>query len=384
MQNNLNIQKFLSELNIKNVLNIEEDLGNGYVRLKISEAERRQALQDIKCVEDIIVELLRNSRDADSSNIFIGTKKIEDKRRIVHFVDDGIGIPPKFHNVIFESRLTSKLDDGIKDSYGFHGRGMALFSIKLNINDIKITYSDNMRGTSFYLDIDLTKTEEKKDQSIMPLVVRKDGNINTVGGVNNILKSLIDFKLKNKNINLYYGTPAQILATLRGIFKEKNKYKNYPKFNDWNDFKNYIDKSRIKIVEVPALTENYSLMEKISKFIFNMDISQRSIQRIIYNEIKPLNRIDIENQDTKFDSYTDSEEQKKERSIVERNKKISLYDELKLANRFKDEEIKCIINTIEKKVKELGNKYFITLSKNIEYKRANNTIKIIIELKENN
>ena len=174
MQNNLNIQKFLSELNIKNVLNIEEDLGNGYVRLKISEAERRQALQDIKCVEDIIVELLRNSRDADSSNIFIGTKKIEDKRRIVHFIDDGIGIPPKFHNVIFESRLTSKLDDGIKDSYGFHGRGMALFSIKLNINDIKITYSDSTKGTSFYLDIDLTKTEEKKDQSIMPLVVRKD------------------------------------------------------------------------------------------------------------------------------------------------------------------------------------------------------------------
>jgi len=125
-------------------------------------------------------------------------------------------------------------------------------------------------------------------------------------------------------------------------------------------------------------------MEKISKFIFNMDISQRSIQRIIYNEIKPLNRIDIESQDTKFDSHMDPGEQKEEITIIDKNKKISLYDELKLANRFKEEEIKCIINTIEKKVKELGNKYFITLSKNIEYKRANNTIKIIIELKENN
>ena len=76
MQNNTDLNKFLEQLNINDFLSVEEDLGNGFVRLKISEAERRQALQDINCVEDIIVELLRNSRDAGSENIFIGTKKI--------------------------------------------------------------------------------------------------------------------------------------------------------------------------------------------------------------------------------------------------------------------------------------------------------------------
>ena len=84
MQNNTDISRLLSKLKIKDSLNIEEDLGNGYVRLKISEADRRQALQDIGCVEDIVVELLRNSRDAKSCNIFIGTKKIEDKRRKIY------------------------------------------------------------------------------------------------------------------------------------------------------------------------------------------------------------------------------------------------------------------------------------------------------------
>ena len=64
MQNSSDLNKFLDQLNIKDSLSVEEDLGNGYVRLKISEAERRQALQDINCVEDIIVELLRNSRDS--------------------------------------------------------------------------------------------------------------------------------------------------------------------------------------------------------------------------------------------------------------------------------------------------------------------------------
>ena len=74
MQNNSDINKFLSELGIKDEINIEQNLGDGFVKLKVSEAERRQALQDIKCVEDIVIELLRNSRDASSSNIFIGTK----------------------------------------------------------------------------------------------------------------------------------------------------------------------------------------------------------------------------------------------------------------------------------------------------------------------
>ena len=83
MQDNLDYEKFFSELIIKNDLKIEEDLGNGFVRLKISEAERRQALQDINCVEDIILELLRNSRDAASKNIYIATKEIADKKRLI-------------------------------------------------------------------------------------------------------------------------------------------------------------------------------------------------------------------------------------------------------------------------------------------------------------
>src|SRR5690554_5184907 len=100
MQNNPDIKKFLAELNMSDVLNVEEDLGNGFVRLKISEAERRQALQDINCVEDIIVELLRNSRDAQAKNIFIATKKLGDSQRVIHFIDDGTGIPEKFQKII--------------------------------------------------------------------------------------------------------------------------------------------------------------------------------------------------------------------------------------------------------------------------------------------
>lgn len=379
MQNSSDIKRFLSELKIKDSLNIEEDLGDGYVKLKISEAERRQALQDINCVEDIIVELLRNSRDAGSKNIFIGTKKIEDKRRKIYFIDDGKGIPPNLQKLIFESRVTSKLENGVKDPYGFHGRGMALFSIKLNVDDISIVFSDKSKGASFYIDIDLLKIPEKKDQSVVPQIIKTDGDLSIIGGVNNIIKTIIEFQLQNKDINFFYGSPTQILATMREVLRKDKKYDSYPKFERWEKLKNFIGKNKIKITEIPVLTDNYNLMDIISKNIFNMDISQRGIQRIIYNEIKALEplKIDLDsNLREQVNNLSEDEVDSKP------DKKLVLYDESRLASRFKDEEIRCIIKTLEDKIKELGEKYFITTGKNIEYKKANNIIKLLIELKQ--
>lgn len=379
MQNSSDIKRFLSELKLKDSLNIEEDLGDGYVRLKISEAERRQALQDINCVEDIIVELLRNSRDAGSKNIFIGTKKIEDKRRKIYFIDDGNGTPPNLQNLIFQSRVTSKLENGIKDPYGFHGRGMALFSIKLNVDEISIVFSDKLKGASFYIDIDLLKIPEKKDQSVVPQIIKMDGDLSIIGGVNNIIKTIIEFQLQNRDINFFYGSPTQILTTMREVIRKDKRYDSYPKFDRWEELKNFVQENKVKVTEIPVLTDNYNLMDIISKKIFNMDISQRGIQRIIYNEIKALQPLKIDlasNLREQINNLSEDEVGSKP------DRKLMLYDESRLASRFKDEEIRCIIKTVEDKIKELGEKYFITTGKNIEYKKANNIIKLLIELKQ--
>ncbi len=378
MQNSPDLNKFLSELNIKDSINIEEDLGDGYVRLKISEAERRQALQDINCVEDIIVELLRNSRDAGSKNIFIGTKKIEDKRRKIYLIDDGNGIPPNLQSLIFQSRVTSKLENGKKDSYGFHGRGMALFSIKLNVDEIRIVFSDRFKGASIYVDIDLSKITEKKDQSVIPQIIKMDGDLNIIGGVNNIIKTIIEFQLQNRDINFYYGSPTQILSTMRNIIKKDGSSSSYPKFDKWEKLVKFVNKNNIKVTEIPILTDNYNLMEKISRNIFNMDISQRGIQRIIYNEINELNPLKI----TTNVNFSEESDEYDENKTAEKEKKLKLHDELKLAGRFKDGEIKSIIETVEEKVRELGNKYFITTVSNTECKKVNNTIKLFIKLKQ--
>jgi len=386
MQNSPDLDRFLSELNIKDSLNIEEDLGDGYVRLKISEAERRQALQDINCVEDIILEMLRNSRDAGSKNIFIGTKKIEDKRRKVYFVDDGCGIPPNLQNLIFQSRVTSKLENFIKDSYGFHGRGMALFSIKLNVDDIRIIFSDKLKGASFYLDIDLSKVPEKKDQSIMPRVIKTEGDLNIIGGVNNIIKTIMEFQLQSKHVNFFYGSPTQVLTTMRKIIERKSGYDLYPKFDEWGKLTDFVKKNDIKVTEIPVLTDNYNIMEIIARKIFNMDISQRGIQRVIYNDIKELEPLRITTESIYIEQDNESYEKKTEKynnSDDEKDKgKLDLYDESKLASRFKDEEIRCIINAVKNKIDELGGKYYVTACDNVEYKKVNNIIKLSVELKQ--
>ena len=55
---------FVASMGGERALRVEENLGEGYVRLRVAEAERRQAKHDVRCVEDIVIEMLRNARDA--------------------------------------------------------------------------------------------------------------------------------------------------------------------------------------------------------------------------------------------------------------------------------------------------------------------------------
>jgi hypothetical protein len=453
MQNSLDYNKFFTDLNIAEQLKVEEDLGSGYVKLKISESERRQALQDIKCVEDIVVELLRNSRDAGSKNIFIATKKTAEKRRLIYCIDDGRGIPQKFHNLIFQSRVTSKLEDGTKDLYGFHGRGMALFSIKLNVEDVRIIYSDLKKGTCMLVDVDLEKIPEKKDQSALPHVTKNNDTYEISGGVNNIIRVVIEFALQNAGINFYYGSPTQIIATLIDSHRNSTDKEvldaEVKKVKSLEDFDLSVLSKDINITGFAYYADNYAALEQILKKFYAMDISVRNVQRLIYGEIAPLKSIhksiiadsrqsnisehdgDIGGTDVQTDETgagkdhfngnpirlrsgeNNSNDSTNCSNILSENSKsgiskdlpgidtspgsstnegpekhkdvskgIRLYDELKLANRFKDEEIRYIISILEKEIINTGSKYFITLDSGIGFKKVNNVITLTVNLKQ--
>ncbi len=191
---------------------VEEDLGSGFVKLRSSEAERRQAAQDIQGFEDIVIELLRNSRDAGAKSIFIATGK-EAEGRAMTIIDDGAGIPHRMWESIFEPRVTSKLETAHMDKWGMHGRGMALYSTKVNAQAAYVVASREGMGTSIRI-LGGPSLAEKADQSTFPRFEETQG-VMAMRGPKNIVRICCEFALEHRGaVSVYLGSPTQIAATL--------------------------------------------------------------------------------------------------------------------------------------------------------------------------
>ncbi|NPD30290.1 ATP-binding protein [Eggerthellaceae bacterium zg-1084] len=193
---------------------VEEDFGEGFVRLRISEAERRQALQDIRGSEDIVLELLRNARDAHASHIFLATSR-EGARRTILCIDDGEGIPASMHRRVFEPRVTSKLDSSHLDTWGLHGRGMALYSISQAAIAAHVVASSPGQGTAIWVETSIDQVGERRDQSTFPTFVRGEGNGVAVRGPRNILRTCCEFALAERaRCTVHVGSSTEVAAAL--------------------------------------------------------------------------------------------------------------------------------------------------------------------------
>lgn len=205
---------FIEEVTGESHLRVEDDLGDGFVRLRSSEAERRQAQHDIRSSEDIVIEMLRNARDAHARSIFLAVGRDGDKRTVT-MIDDGDGIPVALQDRIFESRVTSKLDTVHVDRWGVHGRGMALFSIRCNTDIARVVSSDRGKGTALFVQSDTKALAEKTDQSSMPLLTFDETDNLIVRGPRNINRTVVEFALEEQDsCTVYYGSSTEIAATL--------------------------------------------------------------------------------------------------------------------------------------------------------------------------
>jgi hypothetical protein len=212
---------FVSSVSGDAFLKVEETFGDGYVRLKVSEAERRQAKHDIRSVEDIVVELLRNSRDAHARRIFVATGR-EQERRTLTVIDDGVGVPAQMADRIFEPRVTSKLESMVVDQWGVHGRGMALFSIRSNTVEAEIACSEPHKGTAIAVVTDSSQLSERADQSTWPVVERDErGALKVARGPHNIVRRITEFAVEHPGIELYVGTPTDIVATMSVVARRE-------------------------------------------------------------------------------------------------------------------------------------------------------------------
>lgn len=323
MSNNKGLIDFIDKTSPEK-LQVEEDLGQGYVRLNISEAQQRQAKHDIRTAEDALVELLRNSRDAKSTHIYVAFWKENNIRKIV-VIDNGEGIPVQLQSQVFEPRVTSKLNSLVIDKYGVHGRGMALYSVSENCLSSIVTTSKRGAVTAVKLVIDTKQLPERANQSSWPSFNSK-GKIKE--GPKNFIRNCLEFNLEHPKLQIYLGPPTQILATMLS--------NNQNIFRDWKA----------------------DSLNKYAKQL-GLDISLRNCQRIAYGQIERLKSL------LKEINY------KKATRGLAKNSIASLLSQNDLQELL--EKVKEISN-------EKGREYFITISDDANIIKVGNKLKINLPL----
>ena len=273
---------FVASMTGEGNLRVEENFGEGFVRLRISEAERRQAKHDIQHVEDIVVEMLRNARDAGASKIYVATAK-EDGIRTILFIDNGSGVPENMQERIFDARVTSKLESMKMDKWGVHGRGMALFSIKQNVDTAEVVASGSNLGSSFRVVIQPDTLSERADQSSWPKVEKNDeGVFVCVKGPHNIPRTTSEFALEELRVcDVYLGSPTEIAATL---------YAHAQNSLDQTQLLFIDDETTLPVYERLGCAADASDFIRIASQI-GIDVSERTAHRILAGSIEPLRSV---------------------------------------------------------------------------------------------
>lgn len=278
MSENDSLIDFVTSLSGDGYLKVEESLGDGYVRLRVPEAERRQAKHDIRSFEDIVIELLRNARDAHAQRIFVATTR-DGSIRTLTMIDDGVGIPASLHDTVFEPRVTSKLETMVMDRWGVHGRGMALFSVRENVQEAKVAASSPHKGAAVTVLADTAELTERADQSTWPTVEPGEtGSLHVVRGPHNIVRRLVEFACEHPELELYLGTPTEVLATLHALGRRQL---------DVADLMFCDDLERLVVWQRPAACADAGELGDIAEAI-GLAVSERTAHRILAGELGAL------------------------------------------------------------------------------------------------
>lgn len=272
------LASFIEDVCGESHLRVEADLGGGFVRLRSSEAERRQAAQDIRCTEDIVIEMLRNARDAHASAIFVACTRDGNNRRIV-MIDNGDGVPAHMRKLVFEPRVTSKLDSMHMDKWGIHGRGMALYSIAVNAESAEIVASQEQGGSAFVIQTNLDKLSEKTDQSTFPTFDLGESGMVSIRGPKNIMRTACEFSIESRaTCQVYLGSATDIAASLYalGLSSITAETRNQAGGVD-----------NLPICQRLAATTNPAQFAEVAAKL-GLEMSERSARRIMDGQIAPL------------------------------------------------------------------------------------------------
>jgi Histidine kinase-, DNA gyrase B-, and HSP90-like ATPase len=223
------------------------DLGAGFARLTGVEGARRGPSR-ITHVEDALLELARNARDAGASHIYVASILKERRFRTLTVIDDGHGIPEPYRDLILQPGVTTRHLDPVTYSGdpATHGAGLSLYQIQ-NLS-LQTRVLSGSSPTSIQATFDTDRLPERALQST------------TRPSKSNLRATLERFTAKSNarsiRLHSYYGAPARILATLL----------------------------HHRIIQ--GHEDSAGLRE--AAFGLGLGVSVRSVQRILRGEIRPV------------------------------------------------------------------------------------------------
>jgi hypothetical protein len=162
------------------------------------------------------------------------------------------------------------------DQWGVHGRGMALFSIRSNAVEARIAESELHKGASLVIVTDSGVLTERADQSTWPIIERDEaGDYKVVRGPHNVVRRIVEFAVEHPGIEVYYGTPTEIITTMSSIGRSEL---------DASELLFCDNLSRLPIWQRHAAAADAGELVDIAESL-GVEISERTAHRILGGEL---------------------------------------------------------------------------------------------------
>lgn len=337
-------------------LKVEESLGGGYVRLRVAEAERRQAKHDIRWVEDAVIEMLRNARDAGARHIYLASSR-EGSVRTITMLDDAAGIPREMHERVFDARVTSKLDSVHLDRWGVHGRGMALYSIRENALSARVVDSAPQKGSSIQAVFDVDSLQERSDQSTWPTLVEDEGGSLGFRGPRNIIRYCCEFSQEDRGCELYLGSPAEIVATARSNVRLSVEGSALLFIDSLDD---------LPVLERLKLAADAGELLQVSSSL-GLDMSERTAHRILAGQVTPVRSV--------------ASHFRKSRRASRAGRKVDLARDRR-GLRISPEDLGEFSRTMERDFAPLAQRYYLSLASEPRVRVSHGRVTVTFEVDE--
>jgi hypothetical protein len=140
----------------------------------------------------------------------------------------------------------------------------------------KVAASDAHRGMSLHVVSDTADLTERADQSTWPAVERdENGDLHVARGPHNIVRRVIEFAIEHPRVDVYLGSPAEIVATMHAVARDELDAADLL-FND--------DPSRLMVWQRPTTAADAAELVATAASL-GLDISERTAHRVLSGEL---------------------------------------------------------------------------------------------------